>query len=137
MTKLPLDSPTEASNIALIRKSLRAEKLGITFPYRILICVGLLLLSSILRTAFQFGFFGTVLVNLPFLLSLPWALLPSWRTSRAKRIPFLVLYQYMTAIPKSIRGQFVRVYGEITYLHITIYHLQSHSSRTAPLCIQF
>lgn len=115
MTKLPLDHPTDPTNITLIKQSLRAEKLDLKFRYRLLISFGILFITSAIRTAFQFGGIATVLITTPFFISFAWVA-SSWRVKHAKRIPFLVLQQYMSVIPKSISGHFVRVYAKIAFI---------------------
>lgn len=116
MNKLPLDHPTDPTNITLIKQSLRAEKLDLKLRYRLLISFGILFITSAIRTAFRFGFIGTVLITTPFFISFSWALYSSWRVKRAKRIPFLVLQQYMSVIPKSISGHFVKVHAKIAFI---------------------
>ena len=137
MDKLPLDHPTDNSNVSLIKKSLRAEKLDLCLRYRLLICLGILLLTSVVRTAFSFGFIGTILVTLPFFVSCTWAFQPSSRVKRAKRIPFSVLCQYISVIPKKINGHYVSVYGLISYINrkTRVVHLEATDHHGARITV--
>lgn len=115
MTKLPLDHPTDPTNVTLIKQSLRAEKLDLRLRYRLLISFGILIITSVIRTAFRFGFIGTVLITTPDIISFAWVA-SSWRVKHAKRIPFLVLQQYMSVVPKNISGHFVKVHAKIAFI---------------------
>ena len=115
MTKLPFDHPTEPDNISLIRQNLRAEKLDLKLRYRLLISLAILIVTSIIRTAFQFGFIGTIIITAPFFASLAWCT-PFWRAKHAKPIPFAVLHQYLTVFPKKLQGHYVKVKGKISYV---------------------
>ena len=104
----------DPSNISLIKQNLRAEKLDLKLRYRLLISLAILVVTSIIRTAFQFGFIGTVIITAPFFASLAWCT-PSWRAKHAKPISFDTLHQYLKVFPKELQGHYVRVRGKISY----------------------
>lgn len=137
MIKLPLDHPTDPTNITLIKQSLHAEKLDLRLRYRLLISFGILIITSVIRTALQFGFIGTFLITTPFCVSMAWALHSSWRVKCANRIPFLVLHQYMSVIPKSINGHFVKVHAKITFIReeTKVAHISAISQQSPPITV--